>query len=112
MCPGDIVASDVTLDLRVGGALVIKMQGPHGAYEHRGRFRIINRPSKLAFTWRAAATDYRPTLVTIEFLQISDTETELVLTHERFPSRERRDQYEQGWGQVLAQLQDFLGSSA
>lgn len=111
MCPGDIVSSEVSLDLRVGGTLVIKMQGPKHVYEHRGRFKVIDRPSKLAFTWEAAATEYRETLVTIELIEISPSETEMVLTHERFPSLHRRDQYEQGWGRIVSRLEDFLRAS-
>lgn len=110
MCPGDIVSSEITLDLRVGGALLIRMQGPHNTYEHRGRFRTISPPAKLEFTWEAAATNYRPTLVTVEFLEISRSITELILTHQRFPSTERRDQYEEGWGQIIARLETYLGA--
>src|SRR5262249_35822423 len=67
MCPGDITSADVQLDPRVGGALRILMHGPNGSYEHWGEFTAFERPSKLAFTWCAKATDFLPTLVTVEF---------------------------------------------
>jgi uncharacterized protein YndB with AHSA1/START domain len=108
MCPGDIISADVTLDLRVGGSFLITMRTPTAAYEHRGEFTIIDRPSKLAFTWIARATDLRPTLVTVEFFEISETESELVLTHENFPRKEVRDQYQGGWGQIIDRLEQYL----
>lgn len=108
MCPGDIIASDVEMDLRVGGAFLITMRTPTAAFEHRGEFTIIDRPSKLAFTWMAKATDWRPTVVTVEFLKIGEAETEMVLKHENFPAKESRDQYEGGWGQIFDRLQHRL----
>jgi uncharacterized protein YndB with AHSA1/START domain len=108
MCPGDIVSVDVTMDLRVGGALLITMRDRDKAYEHQGEFTIIERPTKLAFTWRAQATDFLPTLVTVELLAVSDFETDLVLTHERFPRKEVSDRYRGGWAQIVLRLDEHL----
>lgn len=108
MCPGDIVSVDVQMDLRVGGSLLIVMHGPDRNYEHRGEFTIIDRPAKLAFTWIAAATDFRPTLVTVEFLEVSQSETDLVLTHQQFPRMEVAERYRGGWRQIVERLQAYL----
>jgi len=108
MCPGDIVSVDVTIDLRVGGALFITMRDRNTAYEHRGEFTIIERATKLAFTWIAQATDFRPTLVTVEFLVVSEVETDLVLTHEQFPRSEVSDRYLSGWAQIVLRLDEHL----
>ena len=108
MCPGNILSVEVRLEPRVGGSLVVIMLDANKAYEHKGQFTILERPSKLAFTWIAAATDMHPTLVTVEFLRIGETETELVLTHERFPRQEARDQYRGGWGQIVDRLDGYL----
>ena len=108
MCPGDIISADVQIDACVGGQLLIVMRGPTESYEHRGEFTIVERPSKLAFTWTAKATDWETTLVTIEFFEISEGETELVLTHERFPNKEVVDQYRGGWSQVVDRLEQHL----
>ena len=108
MCPGDIVSADVVMDLRIGGRLVIIMRGPDRAFEHRGEFTVIDRPSKLAFTWIADATDLQPTLVTVEFIELGEAESELVLTHERFPRTEVRDRYRGGWDQILGLLERHL----
>jgi uncharacterized protein YndB with AHSA1/START domain len=108
MCPENIVSVDVRLELRVGGSLLIIMRDANRAYEHHGEFVIIEQPSKLAFTWIAAATDMQPTLVTVEFFAVSESETDLVLTHERFPRREVLDQYRGGWGQIVDRLEAHL----
>jgi len=108
MCPGDIVSADVQLDPRVGGALRILMHGPNGSYEHWGEFTTVERPSRLVFTWCAKATDFLPTLVTVEFFEAADDQCDLLLTHERFPRPESRDQYRGGWAQIVAGLENFL----
>ena len=108
MCPGDILAAEVQLDLRVGGRLLIIMRSPSGAYEHRGEFKLIERPTKLVFSWLAKATNWEPTLVTIDFLALSDQETELILTHQAFPTSDVSDRYRGGWQQILAQLESSV----
>ena len=108
MCPGNTVSAEIRMDLRVGGSLLIVMRGPDNVYEHRGEFVIIERPGKLAFTWIAQATDFQPTLVTVELFAAGEAECDLVLTHEKFPRREVRDRYRGGWGQIAERLQQYL----
>ena len=108
MCPGNIRSVEVRIEPRVGGSLLVIMHDAHKTYEHKGQFVIVERPSKLVFTWIAASTDMQPTLVTVEFLPISETESELVLTHERFPRKEPADQYRGGWSQIVARLDTYL----
>ena len=96
MCPGNIVSAEVRMDVRVGGSLMVVMRDPDKKYEHRGQFTIIDPPAKLAFTWIAQATDWQPTLVTVEFFAIGATGSELVLTHEKFPRSEVSDRYSGG----------------
>jgi uncharacterized protein YndB with AHSA1/START domain len=108
MCPGPIVSADVAMDLRVGGTFRILMRHGNATYEHQGTFTAIDRPNLLAFTWIANATDTRETLVTVEFVACSEEETELVLTHERWPRPEGRDQYRGGWTDITAKLALFI----
>ena len=110
MCPGNIQSVEVRMEPRVGGALLVIMNDGSKTYEHRGEFSIVDRPVKLAFTWIAAATDMQPTLVTIEFGRAAEFETDLVLTHERFPRKEASDQYRGGWGQIVTRLDAYLQS--
>ncbi len=104
MCPGTIESAEVSMELRVGGSLLIRMHEAGKTYEHRGRFVVIEPPVKLAFTWIAPATDMQPTLVTIEFFRVSQTESELVLTHEKLMRTEVQDQYRNGWSHILERL--------
>jgi len=108
MCPGPIISADVEMDVRLGGEFRILMRDASATYEHRGTFTVINRPALLAFTWIANATDMHATLVTVEFVERGETDTELVLTHERWPRREVRDQYRGGWTDIIEKLAAFL----
>jgi uncharacterized protein YndB with AHSA1/START domain len=108
MCPGNIVSAEVQMEPRVGGSLLIIMRGPTEAFEHRGEVTIVDPPSKLAFTWAAKSTDSHPTLVTVELLEVTATETELVLTHQEIPRKEVIDQYRGGWGQIVSRLAEHI----
>jgi len=108
MCPGDIVSADVHLDARVGGSLRVVMNSPTGTHEHWGVFTAIDRPSKLAFTWYAKATDFQPTLVTVELFEAPHGHCDLVLKHEKVPRPDASEQYRGGWGQIVARLESFL----
>jgi uncharacterized protein YndB with AHSA1/START domain len=109
MCPGNIVSADVQIDPCVGGHLIIIMRDPTDVFEHRGEFTVVDRPSKLAFTWIAKSTDLRPTLVTVEFFEVTATESELVLTHLEIPRKEVSDQYRGGWSQIVTRLEQYIG---
>ena len=112
MCPGDVVSAEVRLEPRVGGTLHILMRTPSRTYEHTGEYRIVERPSKLAFTWTAENMDGKVTLVTVEFREISSTETELVLTHEQIPKPDVRDRYQSGWTKIAGRLAEYLQKKA
>lgn len=71
MCPGDVVSTQVKLEPHVGGASLIVMRRPTATYEQTGEFRIVDRPSKLAFTWTADAMNGQLTLVTIRGREIA-----------------------------------------
>jgi uncharacterized protein YndB with AHSA1/START domain len=108
MCPGSVASAEVEMDLRVGGRLRILMQDSAATYEYHGVFTVIDRPAVLAFTWIAKATDMHTTLVTVEFIERGELDTELVLTHEPWPRPEGRDQYRAGWTSILEKLAAFL----
>jgi uncharacterized protein YndB with AHSA1/START domain len=107
MCPGDVISAEVKIEPRVGGSLLIIMRNPKESFEHRGEFRVFDRPSKLVFTW--TAKNLPPTLVTVDFVELSATESELVLIHEEFADKAVRDQYQGGWGKIAAELESYLG---
>jgi uncharacterized protein YndB with AHSA1/START domain len=108
MRPGDFTHATVTVDPRVGGGFRIVMEGrtDGGDYEHRGEYLAIEPPSLLSFTWISKATDYEPTVVTIEFHE-RGTGTELVLTHRRLPPK-AVDGHRRGWTDIVRLLDEAL----
>ena len=108
MRPGDCTTATVTVDPRVGGGFRIVMEGrtDGGDYEHRGEYLAIEPPSLLSFTWISKATDYEPTVVTIEFHE-RGTGTELVLTHRRLAPK-AVEAHRQGWTDIVRLLDEAL----
>ena len=107
MCPGDTTTADAQIDFRVGGSFRIVMKGGKDDTEHTGKYQTIDPPLKLSFTWISKNTDSKTTLVTIELRQRED-QTELTLTHERFPSTERVRQHKGGWSQIADRLAQYF----
>jgi len=104
---GTSEGADVTaLDPRVGGKFRIVMRHGGGSVEHWGEYQAIERPSLLSFTWLSANTDHRPTLVTVELVDRSDS-TELILTHRRLPPHQV-DGHRRGWTAIVAALERTL----
>ena len=110
MRPGETTRTLVQLDPRVGGRFRIAMEQEEGGcgYEHHGEYLAIEPPSLLSFTWISAATDLRPTVVTVE-LHERDGGTELVLTHRRLPA-ERVDAHRWGWTDIVRRLGEELAA--
>ncbi len=94
----------IELEVRVGGRYRVEMHPPSGnVHTVTGTFREIRPPDRLVFTWAWEGKDMGETLVTLE-LQDRGGSTELVLTHELFPTQELRDQHNQGWDGCLSRL--------
>jgi uncharacterized protein YndB with AHSA1/START domain len=103
MRPGPVTGCEVTLEPRVGGRFRIVMSAPGAAIVNTGVFRVLERPSRLQFTWISTRWENRETLVTVE-LHPRDRHCELILTHERFPMEHSGRQLELGWGGILDKL--------
>lgn len=103
MCPGDCRWAEAEIDARVGGKFRILMKGKVKDYDHTGEYKIIDRPSELAFTWISARTDQKPTLVTVELID-RGKQCELVLTHERFPRIDNVESHRGGWTKIAELL--------
>src|SRR2546422_5079721 len=73
-----------------------------GDADHRGEYLIIEPPARLSFTWISAATEFRPTVVTVELFE-RGTSTELVLTHRDLPAA-KLNAHRQGWTDIVAKL--------
>ena len=105
MRPMETTDAIVEVDPRVGGRFRILMQQPQDScsYEHQGEYLAIEPPSLLSFTWISAATDLRPTVVTVE-LHERDGGTELVLTHRQLPLKQV-ESHRRGWSDILPLLE-------
>jgi len=92
------------IDLRVGGKYRIAMQAPDGAQHIAiGTYREVAPSQKLVFTWTWEKSPMPETLVTVEFNERAGS-TEMVFTHELFPSVEERDHHNKGWIGCLDRL--------
>jgi len=109
--PFDYVVAEATVDLRVGGRFRIAMKPPDKDVSNVacGEYREIVPNKKLVFTWNwEKDTDkVGETLVTIVF-NARGNETEIVLTHERFPNSETRDHHTKGWNGCVDKLAAYL----
>ncbi|MGC2195919.1 MAG: SRPBCC domain-containing protein [Terriglobales bacterium] len=106
MCPGDVTSAEAVLDVRVGGSYRIVMKGKERDHVHTGVYQIVEPNSKLVFTWTQEGSE-ASTLVTVEFLA-HGSESELVLTHERFTQQDVSKRYESGWGTIADKLAGYL----
>lgn len=106
--PGPMTTPLAEVDLQVGGSYRIHLRAPDGT-EHRlrGTYREVDPPRRLVYTWHwEGATDGShagETLVTVEFHE-RGRETEIVITHELFPSDDARRKHEEGWIGLLDKL--------
>ena len=107
MCPGDATSAEAVLDVRVGGSFRITMRGKERDHVQVGTYQVVDRPSKLVFTWSAIEKLGEVTLVTVEFLPQGD-ETDLVLTHERFLHGDVAERYKSGWGTIAEKFAAYL----
>jgi uncharacterized protein YndB with AHSA1/START domain len=92
------------VDLRVGGRYRITMYTPEGDITAMvgGTYHEVQPPEKLVFSWawEAPQADSSETLVTVE-LQDVRGETEIIITHERFPGQPGQEEHTIGWNCAL-----------
>jgi uncharacterized protein YndB with AHSA1/START domain len=106
MRPGTDATATAEVDPRVGGRFRIVMKHSGGATEHTGEYLVIERPSRLSFTWISEHTQQTATQVTVECFE-RDQGTELVLTHRRLPES-KIEAHRRGWGAILQNLDEAL----
>jgi len=94
------------IEARVGGKFRIVMTQGAQKFEHTGEYLVIEPPERLSFTWISEATDLRPTVVTINFLE-RDAGTDLVLTHRQLPASEI-ESHRSGWTDIVVKLSESL----
>ena len=108
--PRSVTCVDAEVDLRVGGHYRIGNQFPDGNVVWiSGEFQVIEPPHKLVFTWSIGPESQAAELVTILFEPKAAGATEVIVVHERIPSKTARDTHEQGWFGCLDGLAKYLG---
>ena len=102
------------IDARPGGAYCFTGESNGKPWDIHGTYREVDPPAKLVFTWEwedhPAPGDSGDTLVTVEFLDRGER-TEVVLTHERFPSEASRKDHETGWDGCFDSIERVLSQS-
>jgi uncharacterized protein YndB with AHSA1/START domain len=106
----DFTVTDCQADVRLGGAYRVAMRHSGGdTHTAFGTYREIVTNEKLVFTWAWEGENaHVETLVTVTLVP-KGNQTELTLTHERFPSVEARDSHQQGWAGTFERLAAALG---
>lgn len=113
-CPEGATMVDTSVDLRVGGRYCIKMGGAEGeSYTAVGEYREIDPAKRLVYTWEWEEPEQAmgDTIVTVEFRDLGGS-TEIVLTHEGFPTDDAAAGHAEGWGLCLDQLAELLARVA
>ncbi len=98
------------MDVRVGGHYRIDMESSVGSGAVFGEYLEVKRPERLvySFCWDGLPVAIPDTQVTVEFLE-RGVATEVVITHERQPSRSVAQFHEWGWDGSLEKLAELFG---
>ena len=92
-------------DLKLGGGWKVDMLKPDGkVYPHFGKYKVIEKPVKLAFTWHPYADESYETLVTLRLKGLPNGTTELTLTHEGLRNDQHKAEHGWGWNACLDSL--------
>ena len=110
--PEGYATPSVEIELRTGGKYRFGMKKlPDGELFYlSGVFREVKPSEKLVYTWQwegGEGPQAGETLVTVEFRTLGSS-TEVILTHEFFPTDEARKGHEMGWGSCLDGLAKIL----
>lgn len=116
----DVTIESVTMDVRVGGKFRIQTKmADEEFYTAAGTYLEVQNSERLVYTWDwekdGGEADFgelegRETQVTVDF-QATREGTNLILTHEKFESVERRDNHEKGWQAWIDRLAKFVEAS-
>jgi uncharacterized protein YndB with AHSA1/START domain len=100
----------VELDLRAGGRYRLEGSVREKPWTIRGVYKEVTPPSRLVYTWswQNDAMLGEPvgedTLVTVDFRERGESETEVVVTHERLATEKARSEHRAGWIECLERL--------
>ncbi len=99
------------VDPEVGGKLRLVMRSPDGEeFGGTGEFIEIERPERLAYnwTWDGHAAHEGTNLVEVEFRDVGDGTTLVVLTNSGLPDEDAKGAHREGWDLSLENLDRLL----
>ena len=99
------------VDPRVGGTLRLVMRSPDGEeFGGTGEYIEIRRPERLVYswTWGGHAAHQGTNLVEVDFGELGDGTTRVVLTNSQLPDEEARRTHVEGWQASLDNLERML----
>jgi uncharacterized protein YndB with AHSA1/START domain len=99
------------VDPRVGGRLRLVMRSPDGEeFGGTGAFIEIERPDRLVYswTWDGHGAHQGTNLVEVEFRDLGDRTTLVVLTNRGLPDEAARRAHREGWQASLDNLERVL----
>jgi uncharacterized protein YndB with AHSA1/START domain len=91
-----------------GGRFSIVMRSQEKEIPHAGTYLAIDPHAHLSFTWESPYS-LDDSVVTIDFVEVDASTTDVTLRHVKFRSEEARSGHERGWGAILANLGETLG---
>lgn len=99
----------IVADARVGGSFSFLVRRQGVEIDHVGKYREIDRPRRLVFTWGIAGDSEDESLVIIEIVP-RETGAELTLTHKMDTKwADYASRTEAGWTKMLDALAATLG---
>jgi uncharacterized protein YndB with AHSA1/START domain len=110
---GDADMTRCDIDLREGGTYRLEGLVGDKRWTIWGSYLEVRPPERLVYTWTwkhdaGLGESEGDTLVTVEFRD-RGSDTELVLTHERFASVQARNEHTQGWNGCLDRFERVVG---
>ena len=106
----DWETTEAEVDLRVGGSVRVVMRNPHEdvVYGGGGRYTVVERPTRLAFTW---VWDDEPHETQIEIaFEEADGATTVRFTHAGLWDEEAVRSHEGGWSRCFDNLERTLAA--
>jgi uncharacterized protein YndB with AHSA1/START domain len=106
--PEGVTCIGAEIDLRVGGGYRIGNRLPNEKILWIvGEFEVVEPPRRLTYTWRLEGISETSERVSVQFEPRGEM-TEVVVTHDRIPNEELRDQHLLGWRGCLDGLVEYL----
>lgn len=100
--PEDITVPDATTDPHKGGRFEVTLRSDGQDRLHAGTYTLIDRPSRLAFTWESQSS-HPETEITLSFAP-GPAGTRVTLTQIHFLDKDQRDSHGKAWTSILRKL--------